>query len=78
MAAITRKIHCSKTVVRSVSTTFVISGSNTPRKSGANAAPITAPVAATAALGNVNSQFATEVPIEASGERTRSGPTPRS
>ena len=35
-------------------------------------------VAATAVFGNVKIQFATDVPIEASGDRTRSGPTPRS
>jgi hypothetical protein len=46
--------HWSNTVRRRLSTTLETRGSKTPRKSGWNAALSTAPVAATAALGSVN------------------------
>src|SRR5262249_58291316 len=78
IAASTNAAHWSKTVRRSVSTTVVTSGSKTLRKSGWKAAPTTALVAATAAFGTVKIQLAIDVPIGASGARTRSEPQPRS
>ncbi len=77
-AASTTNAQRSKTVRCRVSTTLVISGSNTPRKSGEKAASSTAPVAATIVVGISRIQLPIAVPIEASGFRTMSEPQPRS